>query len=152
VTPDDRERLAVSVRVATIEDAERMAQLSTQLGYPSSRKDVERRFRLIAHDPDHAVYVAVLADGLVVGWLHAYVRRLMESDTTAEIGGLVVDEHHRGAGAGRLLLNHVERWACEKGCGAVTLRTNIIREGAHKFYLDRGYALVKTQHAFRKML
>lgn len=68
------ERLAASVRAATIQDVERIAQLSTQLGYPSSREDVERRLELIERTPDNVVYVAALADGSVIGWLHAYVR------------------------------------------------------------------------------
>lgn len=146
------ERLAASVRVATIQDAERLAQLSTQLGYPSSREDVERRLELIERTPDHVVYVAALADGSVVGWLHAYVRRLVESDTSAELGGLVVDEHCRGRGVGRVLMDHAEQWARGKGCTALSLRSNIIRDGAHKFYQDLGYAVLKTQYAFWKKL
>lgn len=143
---------AVSVRAALIEDASRIAQLSAQLGYPASPEDVERRLRLTAQSPENVVYVAALQDGQVIGWLHAFVYRTIESDSRAEIGGLVVDVRHRRSGAGRLLMGHAEQWAREQGCKAVNLRTNIVRKDAHAFYESLGYKLVKTQHAFRKSL
>jgi len=144
--------LAVSVRLATIEDAGRIAELSSQLGYPASAVDAERRLKLIADAPDNVVIVAALPEGPVIGWLHAYVRRVLESEPSAEIGGLVVDEQYRGQGAGRLLMEHVERWAQRAGCTAVSLRSNILRDGAHRFYQGLGYTMIKTQHAFRKKL
>lgn len=152
MAPEAQERLTITVRQATIDDAECLSELSTQLGYPASRENVERRLRLIERSPDHAVYVTALADGRVIGWLHAYVRRLVESDPTAEIGGLVVDEGCRRSGAGRLLMQHAEQWAREQGCKAVTLRSNVLREAAHGFYQSVGYTIVKTQHAYRKAL
>lgn len=76
----------------------------------------------------------------------------MESDPHAEIGGLVVDERHRDAGIGRLLLEQAEAWARAKGCGTIRLRSNIIRKEAHQFYLNVGYSNNKTQHAFAKTL
>jgi GNAT superfamily N-acetyltransferase len=152
MAPEAQERLPITVRQATIDDAERLSELSTQLGYPASRKDVERRLKLIARSPENVVYVAALADRRVVGWLHAYVRRLVESDPTADIGGLVVDEGCRRSGAGRLLMQHAEQWARERGCKAVTLRSNVLREAAHGFYQSLGYTIVKTQHAYRKVL
>jgi len=54
---------------------------------------------------DHTVLVAV-ENGRVVGWGHAYVRRLVESDVSAEVGGLVIDKEVRRSGAGRLLMQH----------------------------------------------
>jgi len=61
-------------------------------------------------------------------------------------------EGHRSAGAGKLLLDEAERWAREHGCSAVNLRSNVIRERAHQFYLRNGYEHYKTQKAFRKKL
>ena len=149
---ESQERSSITVRLATINDAERLSALSTQLGYPSSPNEIERRLKLIAHSTDNVVYVAAQAEGRVVGWVHAYVSRLVESDPTAEIGGLVVDEECRRTGAGRELMRAAERWARERGCKAVTLRSNVVREAAHEFYRSLGYTIVKTQYAFRKVL
>jgi len=146
------EPVAVAVRAATLQDSERIAVLSGQLGYPASPQDVERRLKLIEHSPGHVVLAAETPNGLVIGWVHGYVRRILESEPTVEIGGLVVDENYRGCGAGRMLMEHIETWARESGCAAVTLRSNVIRDGAHKFYRSMGYTIRKSQHAFWKKL
>jgi len=151
VAKDSGNPARFEIRSAKPEDAVRLAELATQLGYPSSREQVERRLAEVLPNADHAVLVAV-ENGRVIGWGHAYVCRLVESERSAELGGLVVDEEERGSGAGRLLMEHLEAWARTKGCRAVTLRSNILRKDAHAFYHKLGYTQIKTQHAFRKSL
>lgn len=129
-----------------------MAVLCQQLGYPASQEEVQRRLNQIQQDERHAVYVAELEDGRVVGWVHAYVCQLVVIDLHAEIGGLVVDEGHRHRGVGRLLMRQVEQWAREEGCWAVHLRSNAVRKDAHAFYEGIGYRNVKTSMVFRKAL
>jgi len=51
-----------------------------------------------------------------------------------------------------MLMAQAERWAQEKGCQAVLLRSNAIREGAHAFYEGIGYENIKTSKTFRKAL
>jgi GNAT superfamily N-acetyltransferase len=147
-----REQLNVTVRPARAEDVGRMTALCEQLGYPSSEEQVRRRLSGIEGDEDHAIYVAELADGQVVGWVHVYVLNLVVSDPQAHIGGLVVDETYRRCGAGRRLMQQVEAWARAKGCWAVTLRSNVVREDAHAFYESLGYRNTKTSLMFRKAL
>jgi GNAT superfamily N-acetyltransferase len=96
--------------------------------------------------------VGVSSSAKVVGWVHAFASRLVESDPHAEIGGLVVNERFRGRGVGKLLLRHAERWARQKDLSSIYLRSNVIRKGAHVFYESLGYQNIKTQHAFRKAL
>ena len=43
-------------------------------------------------------------------------------------------------------------WAREMGCRAVSLRSNVVRDGAHAFYEKAGYRRIKTQHVFQKEL
>ncbi len=133
-------------------DAERIAALAGQLGYPSTTHQVRRRIERIRGRPDHRALVAETADGEVVGWLHVFVSRLLESDSFAEIGGLVVDENHRGSGVGKLLMQHAESWARARGCRTVRLRSNVIRKDAHTFYTKLGYHVTKMQYAFAKKL
>lgn len=141
----------VTVRLATMQDAARLAELCGQLGYPSTTEEVERRLRLILPDQESAVFIAE-SGGNVVGWIDVFVSRLVETDQHAEIGGFVVDEGCRSQGVGRLLLERAEEWARAEGCSVMTLRSNVIREKAHTFYQNSGYAVVKTQKAFRKTL
>ncbi len=142
---------AVTLRPARLADAPAFAGLATQLGYPSSPREVRERLATVLDDPKHLI-LAAASGGRAVGWAHAYVCCLVESDTFVELGGLVVDESHRGKGVGGKLLEKVEEWARQKGCRAVSVRSNVIRHEAHIFYAARGYDPIKTQHAFRKRL
>jgi len=142
----------VTILRAAQADAESLAQLTTQLGYPSSAEDITRRLTRLQLDENQAVFVAVGEDGKVKGWVHVFGSSLVEGDPEAEVGGLVVDEAYRRTGVGRLLLNRAEEWACEKGLKSVYLRSNIIRKDAHVFYQSLGYTIIKTQYAFRKFL
>jgi len=142
----------VRVRSATMEDAGAIADLSGQLGYPSSAASVRRRLRNLLAKPDHAIWVAQNSGGSVAGWIHIFVYELLESDRLAEIGGLVIDENFRGQGAGKALVERAERWAKARRLGSVYVRSNIIRNEAHVFYQKQGYTIIKTQHAFRKDL
>jgi GNAT superfamily N-acetyltransferase len=142
----------VAIRLANVRDSERIAILCQQLGYPASQEEVRRRLNQIQQNERHAVYVAELPDGRLVGWVHVYVCQLVVADPQAETGGLVVDEGYRRCGIGRLLMQKVEQWAREKGCRAVYLRSNIVRKDAHVFYEGIGYSNVKTSMAFRKVL
>lgn len=137
-----------TIRPAKPEDAGRLADLATQLGYPSTPQEITRRLVPISSHAEHAVFVAE-SEGEVAGWVHVYLHSLLIADTEAEIGGLVVDEARRGTGVGRLLMQQAERWALEQGCGSVYVRSNVIRTEAHKFYEELGYVRFKTQHAFR---
>lgn len=91
-------------------------------------------------------------EGNVLGWIQAMETRSLESEPRAEITGLVVDSRHRGAGAGRLLVQRVEAWARARGFAVIGVRSNVIRERAHTFYERLGYAVVKSQKVFRKPL
>ncbi len=140
-----------AIRAAGEGDAERIATLSEQLGYPTDAEAMLKRLRAIGRRPDHGVFVAE-AEGNVVGWVHVYAVAALESPAHAEIGGLVVDEAHRGRGIGRALMERAEAWARDMGLGAVRLRSNVIRAEAHAFYERIGYAQVKTQKVFAKAL
>jgi len=141
---------ALRIRKAALPDAGRLAALATELRYPSTVAEVRRRLRRVLKSPGHAVFVAETFGDGVVGWAHAFVHALVETDTFAEVGGLVVDTRHRGRGIGERLMSRVERWAGARGLKSVYLRSNVIRKDAHTFYKKLGYRIIKTQFAFRK--
>lgn len=70
----------------------------------------------------------------------------------AEVGGLVVDADHRGAGAGRMLLEAAEDWAVAEGCALILIQSNVVRKNAQDFYQKSGYKILKTQNVFQKRL
>lgn len=139
------------IRRARKTDSLRIAELSAQLGYPATGQEIVQRMERMRPAALHAVFVAE-SEKLVTGWLHVSVTPLLEVPLRAEVNGLVVDEKRRSAGSGAELLQAAERWAANKGCKSVSVRSNVIRERAHEFYLRNGYEHYKTQKAFRKFL
>ena len=148
------DRIGVRIRKARRSDAERIAQLSGELGYPATAGQIATRLRQLKPGSKHAVFVAECSDATVglVGWLHVSVSHLLESDIRAEVNGLIVAEGQRSAGAGAKLLEAAEEWARRHGCQGMNVRSNVIRERAHGFYERNGYEHYKTQKAFRKPL
>lgn len=146
------ERPDLSIRAARLEDAPRLAELSAQLGYPTTPEAVRDRLQQIAMDPEHKVWVAAGAGGEALGWIDLIVERALVSGNEVEIAGLVVDASCRGQGIGLLLMEHAEQWARNKGCRSVRLRSNVVRTEADAFYERLGYSVFKTQKNFRKLL
>ncbi|HLT45938.1 MAG TPA: GNAT family N-acetyltransferase [Rubricoccaceae bacterium] len=140
------------VRRAEPGDLDALAALAGQLGYPSTPDEASSRLRLLTAHPDlHAVYVAEVGDA-VAGWVHVFVGARLESDPFAEIGGLVVDERHRGAGVGEALVREAERWARGRGMAQLRVRSNVVRKRAHRFYEREGFERLKEQVVFQKRL
>jgi len=142
---------SIKIRLATKNDATEIATLSGQLGYPSSREEILERMKRMWPAAQHAIFVAESGKA-VVGWLHVSVTPLLEVALCAEVNGLIVDEKQRSLGAGAKLLAAAERWAAKNGCKNMSVRSNVIRDRAHAFYLRNGYEHYKTQKAFRKSL
>jgi GNAT superfamily N-acetyltransferase len=142
----------VIIRDAAPGDDVRIAELAAQLGYPCDARQVQGRPEKILADPAQRVLVAELADSGVVGWMQIFLYQVVQSDLRVEVAALVVDEACRCCGVGKALMGRAEEWARSRGCRAVSLRSNVVRQGAHDFYLALGYSILKTQHAFRKNL
>jgi GNAT superfamily N-acetyltransferase len=138
------------IREATPADAEALAVLSGQLGYPADAPAILRRLADIADRG--VVLVAVDPRGAVCGFAHAEPRRLLIAEPFVELAALVVSETARGSGAGAALLAAVETWTRGQGIAGVRVRSNVLRERAHRFYLREGYAERKRQAVFLKRL
>jgi GNAT superfamily N-acetyltransferase len=150
----------VLVRPATLDDSAAIAELSGQLGSPSTTEQVQKRLLLFSGEHLRTVLVAELpasggpseSRGSIIGWMQVEKRLLVHLDPRAEVVALVVAEGHRRRGAGRALMQRAEEWAAEHDCRAVYLRSNVFRTWAHAFYETLGYRLLKTQKAFLKEL
>ena len=140
------------IRKMVQDDFKAVCALTKQLGYPMLELRMYERLQCILNRPEHGAFVAVL-DGSVIGWIHGYVAHILEAPVSfVEIGGLVVDESHRGTGIGRALINAAEDWARSGGFDDIRLRSATKRVEAHKFYESLGYQIVKTQLRFEKKL
>ncbi|MGD0173510.1 MAG: GNAT family N-acetyltransferase [Anaerolineales bacterium] len=129
----------ISIREAWPSDSADVAQLITQLGYPSSENEIAQRMTVLSRLPEHATFVAEL-DGRVVGLVGAYLDYALEiNGSYGRLMGLVVDESFRGRGIGKRLLEWIEGWLRNRGATRLTLTSGKQRIKAHKFYRDLGY-------------
>jgi GNAT superfamily N-acetyltransferase len=142
----------ITIREAVPADAATVAMLCGELGYPVSTGEMDKRLRHVADDPEHAVLVACGTDGVILGWLDVGMAFHLQSGQYAEIGGLVVTESARSAGVGKALVKAAEQWAAFGGAQRMLVRSNVAREGAHRFYLREGYEKSKTSSVFEKGL
>lgn len=141
-----------TIRAATSSDADELAKLSGQLGYPADVATVLRRLDGVVAHHAGVVLVAVDPQGGLGGFAHVEPRRLLIAEPFAELAALVVSETARGQRVGSALLAAAEGWAREQGFATMRVRSNILRERAHRFYLREGYVERKRQAVFVKAL
>lgn len=140
------------LRTLTPADADAAARLLGQLGYPASSEALEARIRRAAAAQVESV-AAEAGDGRVIGLASMHRMQLLTEDgPLALLTSLVVDEHARGLGVGRALVQWMCGRARELGCARITLTTHLRRSDAHAFYERLGFELtgrryVRTLHA-----
>lgn len=140
-----------SIRNAEIKDSKSIAELSNQLGYKSENIIIQKRLAEILGNNDNCVFVA-LENKKIVGWIHGFYSRRVESDPFIEIGGLVVDTSYRKKGIGKLLVEEINNWSHSKKCEKIRVRCNTVRTETHTFYLKIGFEINKEQKIFDKSL
>jgi GNAT superfamily N-acetyltransferase len=138
------------LRAATLRDAQAVAVLAKELGYPSELRAVREWLGAILARDDQRVIVAEDTEGSVYGWLQAHCNTVLESGFRVEIVGLIVAESVRRQGVGRSLVAHAETWAAEISAETIVVRSNAKRVESHAFYPSLGYIPSKTQVVYRK--
>ncbi len=136
-----------SIRRLAAADAERAAALAAELGYGATATSIAERLAALAGRDDHAVWVCD-ENGELLGLLHAQHMDRIISDPYAEILHLVVSGRARRGGVGRALVAEASAWARERGLARLRVRSNVVRDEAHDFYLALGFERIKTQHVY----
>jgi GNAT superfamily N-acetyltransferase len=125
------------IRDAEPRDAEAVARLLDELGYPAGAGTVETRLERLAIVGDRVLVAEV--EGEVVGLAHLQVMPTIEHDRpAAKIGALVVERSRRRGGIGRALVEAAEAEARARNCGVLFLTTAERRDDAHAFYESLG--------------
>ena len=132
------------------DDAERIAELLGQLGYPTEVPVVRGRLERLAASGADETWLAE-RDGQIVGLIGLHVSDSLEHDgPVGKISEIVVDEGHRGKGIGAALMERAEREARRRGCVLLFLTTAERRQEAHRFYRRLGFE--ETGRRFAKSL
>jgi GNAT superfamily N-acetyltransferase len=132
------ERQPTTLRRAEPGDADRIATLFTDEGYPAGPSDIVERLGRFSS----AESQVIVADhgGEVLGFiaLHA-VPRFEHSDRILRVMALVVDAGVRERGIGRLLMEEAERVGRELGAAWSEVTAGHHRPDARRLYEELGY-------------
>lgn len=128
----------LTLRPAASSDAERIAELFTDEGYPVGPTVLEAR--LARFDAPGSRVIVGDVDGTIVGFvaLHA-IPRFEHDDVAVRVLALVVDAGARERGVGRLLMAEVERIAGELDAGFIEVTAGHHRPDARRLYESLGY-------------
>ena len=129
----------LDLRNASPADADDVAALLTDLGYPCERVDALDRIATII-DNDRQALVLARRDGAVCGLIALdFMYYLPLGTTTCRVTALVVTPTAQGLGIGRTLLKEAERRARVGGAARIELTSGAQRTEAHAFYRACGY-------------
>lgn len=144
------DQTSVALREATADDAERIAALFTDEGYPAGPSDIVERLTRFAR-PDARVAVAEVG-GEVLGFIAVHaVPRFEHGDTFVRIVALVVDPGVRERGIGRLLMEEAERFGHEIGAAFVEVTAGHHRPDARHLYESLGYDATVTAYLRKRL-
>ncbi len=141
---------AITLRPATSDDAEAIAALFTDEGYPAGPSDIETRLARFA-PPEGGVVVAE-HDGAILGFVAYHViPRFEHGDVIVRILALVVDAGARERGVGRQLIGDVERIGATRGAAFVELTAGHHRPDARHLYESIGYDATVAAYLRKKL-
>jgi len=144
------DRQTITLRAATDADAERIAGLFTDEGYPSGPSDIVERLERFSSE--HSQVIVADNGGEVLGFvaIHA-LPRFEHSDRILRVMALVVDAGVRERGVGRLLMEEAERLGRDLGAVFAEVTAGHHRPDARRLYEDLGYDASVAAY-FRKRL
>jgi GNAT superfamily N-acetyltransferase len=144
------EQANVVLRPAAPTDAERIAALFTDEGYPAGPSDIVARLERFGSQFSQVV-VADL-DGEVLGFIafHA-LPRFEHDDRIVRVLALVVDAGVRDRGIGHLLMTEAERVSRELGAAFIEVTAGHHRPDARHLYEALGYDASVTAYLRKKL-
>ena len=133
------EDVDLTIRHAQPGDAAALAQLMCELGYDTTKSEMQMRVQRIATDERYRTFVAV-RDRKVCGMIGTLTYPSYEhNDPSGRILALAILSTMRRRGIGRALIASAENDFAHRGIRRVALDTRLVREDAHKFYESLGY-------------
>ena len=128
----------LTIRPATDADADAIASLFTDEGYPAGPSDIVERLTRFA-SPHSQVLVAE-HEGAVLGFIAIHAMpRFEHDDRIVRILALVVDAGARERGVGRTLMAEAERIGAELGAAFIEITAGHHRPEARRLYESAGY-------------
>lgn len=144
------EEYTIIVRDAEVDDADAIAGLLEELGYPQETSALKIRIKKMSKRMNDRVLVAV-RESRVVGVLSLHIVPMFHlRDRVCRVTSLVVSNDFRKKYIGRRLMEMAEAYAQASGCIQIEVTSNARRADAHLFYDRLGYT--EESHMFKKDL
>jgi GNAT superfamily N-acetyltransferase len=140
----------VTLRPATASDAEAIATLFTDEGYPAGPSDIVER--LHRYSSEHSRVIVAEHEGALLGFvaLHA-LPRFEHDDRILRIMALVVDAGARERGVGHRLMAEAERVAAELDAAFIEVTAGHHRPDARRLYESLGYDATIAAYLRKKL-
>ena len=140
----------IALRPATAADAERIAALFTEEGYPAGASAIEAR--LGRFDTDDSRVIVADHDGETLGFIALHVvPRFEHDDSFVRIVALVVDSGVRDRGIGRVLMAEAERIGRDRAAAFVEITAGHHRPAARHLYDSLGYDANLTAYLRKRL-
>ena len=141
---------AIVLRPATAADAERIAALFTDEGFPAGSSDIVSRLQHFA-TPQSTVVVAATG-GEILGFIAVHVvPRFEHGDSFVRILALVVDPGVRERGVGRILMAEAERIGRDAGAVFTEVTAGHHRSDARRLFESLGYDASVTTYLRKRI-
>ena len=137
----------LTIRVMEPTDAAAVNALSAQLGYTHTVQETLERIQYLLQSKHDCLLVA-LWENDIAGWIHAFKTTRLEAGNYIEIAALVIDEQYRGRKIGEQLVHAIKDWSQQEGYHKLVVRSNVLRNRAHHFYMTCGFTEVKEHKVF----
>ncbi len=130
----------ITVRDASVGDAETVARLLAEMGYPTTPEAAAAHIERFGGDHASRLQVADLTAERVVGLVATHIVPRLDDDAfTCRVTDIVVSAAHRRCGIGSALMAAAEQQARRAGAPRLDLSSGEWRADAHAFYKRHGF-------------
>jgi GNAT superfamily N-acetyltransferase len=144
------EQQSIVLRPADPADAERIAALFTDEGYPAGASDILTRLERFSSE--QAAVIVADVEGEVMGFVAVHlIPRFEHGDHIARVLALVVDAGARERGLGGQLMGEAERIAREAGAAFAEITAGHHRPEARRLYESLGYDASVTAYLRKRL-
>jgi GNAT superfamily N-acetyltransferase len=144
------EQQQITLRPAGVDDAERIAALFTEEGYPAAASTIGARIERFTAS-NGQVLVAEDA-GEILGFVAVHVMpRFEHDDTIGRVLALVVDAGARGRGVGHDLMAAADEVARQAGAAFIEVTAAHHRPEARHLYESLGYDATVTAYLRKRL-
>lgn len=147
---------AAFIRKATKTDIQTLVKLlkllfSIEIDFVFDEEKQRKGLEMMLQDQENRCVLVAEIDQNVVGMCSAQLLvSTAEGGKSALIEDVVIAEHFRKQGIGRLLLSEIEKWALEKGAQRVQLLADYHNTSALNFYKQMGWSNTRLICLYKK--